>query len=99
LNPEPGTSFKQIGIQPIASNASCFSAEADGHLALVDNSGDPAGSIGMLQHDIKFAGIRNHIMILHVFSLLCKSFPSCIGVRSGTLSENQDFFRHAWFPP
>ncbi len=99
LNPVPITIFKQIGIQPTASNTSCFSAEADGHLTLFDDNRDPAGTIGMLQHDLEFAGIRNHIMILHVFSLLLESFTSCIGVRSGALSENQNFLRHISIPP
>jgi len=53
----------------------------------------------MLQHNLEFAGIRNHIMILYVFSLLLESFTSCIGVRSGALSENQNFFRHNLTPP
>jgi hypothetical protein len=88
-----------IGFQPITSNPSCITFETDGHLALVDNNRDLARPIGMFQHDIQFAGIGNYIMILYIFSILCKCFPSCIGMRSGAFSENQDFFRHIQVPP
>ena len=100
--PEPSDPYRisrGLGFQPSTSNPSCFPAEADGHLAVVDNHRDLACAIGMFQHDIKFVGIGNYIVILYIFPIFCKCFPSCIGMRSGAFSENQDFFRHVEVPP
>jgi hypothetical protein len=89
----------ELGFQPSESNPSCFSAETDGHKLTVDNYRHSAGTVGMFQHGIQLVRVRNDIMILYYFAFLRECFPSSVGVRSGILSKNQNFFRHAGFPP
>ena len=86
----PVSSFEhpEFGIQPNLSNPSCFAVETNGHIVAVDNDGHLAGSVGMFQHGIQLAGIRNDIMILHGFAFLFECFPSSVGVRSGIFSIN-----------
>ncbi len=75
-------------------NASGFTVKTDSDGVAFDNYRNLTGAIGVFQHGVKMFGIFDHIIIVYLVAFFGKRFTSGPGIRSGILSEKQDFIRH-----
>jgi hypothetical protein len=77
-----------------SSDPSGSPVESDGDGVAFDNYRNLARAIGVFQHGVKMFGIFDHVIIVYLAAFFGKRFTSGPGIRSGILSEKQDFIRH-----